>query len=155
MTPEKQEVLWEKLVELKETPGKDGEAPEKRGEPHLLCTEREYLPIYTGRKMAEADLFLYQVYNGLPAPVVSLSEYSWFPTCYVYAPEGESMWKKLISRRFCEKIMPLFGVLTIEELKERISKCTLDRNYRYSSGFAYPAPAILSYVRLEDVAMYP
>ena len=33
MTPEKQEVLWEKLVELKETPGKDGEAPEKRGEP--------------------------------------------------------------------------------------------------------------------------
>ena len=35
MTPEKQEVLWEKLVELKETPGKDGEAPEKRGEPRL------------------------------------------------------------------------------------------------------------------------
>lgn len=33
MTPEKQEVLWEKLVELKETPGKDGEAPEKREEP--------------------------------------------------------------------------------------------------------------------------
>lgn len=33
MTPEKQEVLWEKLVELKGTPGKDGEAPEKRGEP--------------------------------------------------------------------------------------------------------------------------
>ena len=29
----KQEVLWEKLVELKETPGKDGETPEKRGEP--------------------------------------------------------------------------------------------------------------------------
>lgn len=55
---------------------------------HLLCTEREYLPIYTGRKMAEAYLFLYQVYNGLPAPVVSLSKYSWFPACYVYAPEG-------------------------------------------------------------------
>ena len=33
MTPGKQEVLWAKLVELKETPGKDGEAPEKRGEP--------------------------------------------------------------------------------------------------------------------------
>ena len=35
MTPEKQEVLWEKLVELKETPGKAGETPEKRGEPQL------------------------------------------------------------------------------------------------------------------------
>lgn len=32
----KQEVLWEKLVELKETPGKDGETPEKRGEPIFL-----------------------------------------------------------------------------------------------------------------------
>ena len=36
MAPEKQEVLWEKLVELKETPGKDGEAPEKRGEPSFF-----------------------------------------------------------------------------------------------------------------------
>lgn len=33
MTPEKEEVLREKLVELKETPRKAGEAPEKRGEP--------------------------------------------------------------------------------------------------------------------------
>lgn len=33
MTPEKQEVLWENLVELKETPGQGGETPEKRGEP--------------------------------------------------------------------------------------------------------------------------
>ena len=43
MTPEKQEVLWEKLVELKETPGKDGEAPEKR-EPELckIYYEKEY-----------------------------------------------------------------------------------------------------------------
>ena len=39
MTPEKQEVLWEKLVELKETPGKDGEAPEKRGEPRPRLKE--------------------------------------------------------------------------------------------------------------------
>lgn len=77
-----------------------------------------------------------------------------FSVCYVYAPEGTSMWKKLISRRFCEKIMPLFGVSTIGELKERISKCTLDRNYRYSSGFAYSVPLILSYVELDNVAVY-
>lgn len=31
MTQEKQEVLWEKLMELKETQGKVGETPEKRG----------------------------------------------------------------------------------------------------------------------------
>ena len=33
MTLGKQEVLWDKLVELKETPGKAGETPEKSGEP--------------------------------------------------------------------------------------------------------------------------
>ena len=33
MTLGKQEVLWKKLVELKETPEKDGEAPGYRGEP--------------------------------------------------------------------------------------------------------------------------
>ena len=38
MTPGKQEVLWEKLVELKETPGKGKETPEKRGEPFLIDT---------------------------------------------------------------------------------------------------------------------
>lgn len=37
MAPEKQEVLWEKLVELKETPGQGGETPEKRGEPKKAC----------------------------------------------------------------------------------------------------------------------
>lgn len=32
---------------------------------HFVCTERVFLPIYSGRAMANADLFLYQVYNGL------------------------------------------------------------------------------------------
>ena len=36
MTPEKEEVLREKLVELKETPGKNGEVAEKRGEPRKV-----------------------------------------------------------------------------------------------------------------------
>ena len=43
MTPGKQEVLWEKLVELKETPGKGKETPEKRGEPFFI---NGYLLLY-------------------------------------------------------------------------------------------------------------
>ena len=43
MTPEKQEVLWEKLVELKETPGQGGETPEKRGEPKAYESATEEL----------------------------------------------------------------------------------------------------------------
>lgn len=48
-----------------------------------------------------------------------LAEYaSWFLTCYIYEEEFESMWKKLESRRFCEKTMQLFGVESIEKLKQ-------------------------------------
>ena len=50
MTPEKQEVLWEKMVKLKETPGKGGATPEKRGEPKVLCDDIKgsYFPAYAG-----------------------------------------------------------------------------------------------------------
>lgn len=121
---------------------------------HYLCNEREYLPIYSGKKIAEADLFLYQVYDGLDIEELRES-FCWFPTCYIYAEEYNSMWKKLISRRFCEKIMPVFGVSTIEQLKERISKCVPNRDARYSSGFAMPASAILNWIKIDEIATLP
>ena len=121
---------------------------------HYLCTEREYLPIYSGKKLAEADLFLYQIYNGLN--IEELTNYfGWFPTCYVYAEQNGSIWKKLKSKRFCEKIMPVFGVDNIKDLMERISKCKFDRDMRYSGGFAIPAPAISAYIKLEEIAVLP
>lgn len=121
---------------------------------HYLCEEREYLPIYSGKRIAEADLFLYQVYNGLN--LESLTEfYGWFPTCYVYADDDDSIWMKLQSKRFCQKIMPIFGVDTIDELKERLSQCVPERDMRYKTGFAIPAPAILSFIKLEEIAILP
>lgn len=121
---------------------------------HLLCTERECLPIFTGTKMAEADLFLYQVYNALQLDSTAQLG-GWFPTCYIYAPEDDSIWRKLVSKRFCKKIFPLFGVSSIDELKERLKKCEFDRRYRYSEGHVYPATAILSWIDIQNVAMYP
>lgn len=85
-----------------------------------------------------------------------LTEYGpWFPTCYIYAEEFDSMWKKLESRRFCEKIMQLFGVEKIEKLKERLLRCVQDRKIRYSSGYAMPASAILDWVKVGDIAKLP
>lgn len=121
---------------------------------HYVCTEREYMPIYSGRAMANADLFLYQVYNGLGLD--GLTQWGpWFPTLYVYAEENDSMWKRLSSKRFCEKIMPVFGVKTIDELKERIAKCTYDREYHYSSAWRGAASAILTWIRIDEVATLP
>ena len=121
---------------------------------HYICTEREYLPIYTGKAIANADLFLYQVYNGLNIDNISQFSWIWFPTCYAYADEYDSLWKKLISKRFCEKIMPLFGVSTIEDLKERVSHCTPNRSICYSGGWT-PASAILTWIKVDNIASLP
>lgn len=121
---------------------------------HYLCNEREYPPIYTGRNIANADLFLYQVYNGLGLEDLTRG-YAWFPTCYIYADRHDSIWERLISKRFCEKIMPLFGVITIDDLKERIALCTPDRDMRYRRGYPMSATAILNWIKLEDVGILP
>lgn len=121
---------------------------------HLVCTDREYMPIYSGRAMAKADLFLYQVYNGLGLD--NLTQWgAWFPTLYIYADEYDTMWKRLKSKQFCEKIMPVFGVQTVETLKLKLSKCTYNKDYHYSGAWNGAASAILTWIELDEVATLP
>ena len=44
----------------------------------------------------------------------------------------------------------LFGVKSIEELKEKLKVCISDREMRYTGSF-HSAPAILNCVRLEEI----
>lgn len=144
-----------KMLEEYIKPTMDGDLPRKftlTG--HYVCTEREYMPIYSGRAIANADLFLYQVYNGLELD--SLTQWGpWFPVLYVYADEYDSMWKKLKSKRFCKKVQPIFGVSTLQELKERIAKCKPDREYHYSGAWHGNASAILTWVKLDEMGSLP
>ena len=125
---------------------------------HYICTEREYLPIYSGKSIANADLFLYQVYNGLD--LEDLNKYAfcgdrWFPTLYVYADMHNTRWKRLTSKRFCEKIMPLFGVNDIDALKKKLDKCCAsNEGYRYQGSFDGP-PSLLAWVKRDDIATLP
>lgn len=119
---------------------------------HALCREREKLPIYSGEAIAEADLFLYQIKNGLDL-VENENRYRescWFPNCYVYTKSSPCEWKKIKSRKFCKKMYPLFGVNDLEELKQRISKCKYEHEMRYNGSFD-SAPAILSIIKLDDI----
>lgn len=52
---------------------------------NTLCCEREKKPIYTKQSLASADLFLYQVFNGLNfLKNNDISYYNnWFPLCYI------------------------------------------------------------------------
>lgn len=122
---------------------------------HYVCEQRDYLPTFTGKRIAEADLFLYQVFRGLDLGELGLQTYVWFPICYIYVDHYDSIWKKLQSGRFCEKIMPLFGVSTIEALKERLSRCISDREVRYNGNCWKSASAILDIVKLDEVGRLP
>lgn len=120
---------------------------------HLIVSEREYKPVFKAKNIANADLFLYQVYKALP--LKELKEYSiWFPKLYVYSDDNKDLWKRLKSRQFCEKILPLFGVKTIAELKDAIKDCQYDNDYKYSGCFQ-GATAVLNWVKLEEVGTLP
>jgi len=123
---------------------------------HCICNNREKKPVYTKKSIADADLFLYQIYNALDLNIGEniMGRNYWFPTLYVYANiyERKSIWKKMKSRRFAEKICTLVGVDTIDELKKRIEQCVADRDMRYTSFES--VPSILAYVKPEEIGIY-
>ena len=119
---------------------------------NTLCCEREKYPIYTKTTLAQADLFLYQVFNAfdLVSESTSYRDSCWFPTCYVYAGEKMYEWERMISRKYCEKMYILFGVENVEKLKNAISKCVYEQDMRYIGSFD-AASAILNYIKIEDI----
>lgn len=114
-----------------------------------MLTQREKKPLLTSQSLSRADVLLYQLRNAIGLST-SNTEY-WFPSSYCYFKGGESMWIKLKSKKYCQKILPLFGVATIEELKERLANCTTDRRMSYPYSFD-PAPNILSSINLDSIA---
>lgn len=118
----------------------------------VLCNQREKLPIYTGEAIAEADLFLYQVCNAYDLAENEQSWHGtyWFPTCYVYVKNMPVEWGKMKSRRYCEKMMMLFGVDSLDGLKAAVRKCTFDNKMKYSGSWDV-APAILNCIKVEDI----
>jgi len=136
----------------------------KHGDPHLftlagdIVVRRERKPIITKESLVEADLVLYQVSYAL----FETEAWKWFPSLYVYRSgfQPQKIWARLLSKRYCEKLFPLFGVASLEKLKEKVGKCVYDNIYKhgnvnyghYISGNArYAAPNILTSIKLEEV----
>lgn len=117
-----------------------------------ICCRREKKPVFTGEALAEADLFLYQIRNGfqLTEDESRWRDSYWFPVCYVYVRNSLIEWTKIKSCKFCRKMFELFGVNSIEELKNIVSKCSHDKDMGYGSWIG-AAPAILSYIKVEEI----
>ncbi len=118
----------------------------------ILCNQREKLPIYSGEAIAESDLFLYQVCKGFDLVENDKDWHRnyWFPTCYIYVEKMPVEWSKMKSRKYCEKMMLLFGVDSLDGLKAVIRKCTFDDTMKYSGSWNV-APAILNCINVEDI----
>lgn len=128
---------------------------EKCGKPNLytlmgdILVKREKKPILTKESLSNADLVLYQLF-----PLLDLDSDGqdyWFPLTYVYHRETQNIWRRMKSKRYCEKIKVLFGAKTIEDLKIKVSKSVTNRDMKYSRCFDTPL-AIISSIRLEDIA---
>lgn len=72
------------------------------------------------------------------------------PICCIYANKMPIEWGKMKSRRYCEKMMTLFGVDNLDSLKEAVRKCTFDEGMKYSGSWD-AAPAILNCIKVEEI----
>ena len=128
--------------------------------PNLLCLaadllqKREKLPILTSKAIVEADIILYQLSDALG--MTEQFGRAWFPRLYVYLSPmyggGQDIWTRMVSAKHCEKILPLFGVRTIDEMKEVVQKNKDNgRDMRYQDSFD-TAPTILHSIKLENIA---
>ena len=111
-----------------------------------ITVKREKKPIITKDSMVNADLILYQMSCALEP-----KSFNWFPTmcCYHSRYQLQAIWTRLVSKRHCEKLFPLFDVNSIEKLKELISKCDPDNRVGYNTF--HPAPNILSSIKLDEI----
>lgn len=71
-------------------------------------------------------------------------------TTNIYVENKGLEWERMKSRRYCKKMEVLFGVNDIEELKGKIEKCVYNSEISYLRGWD-AAPAILNYIKVEDI----
>ena len=98
-------------------------------------------PIINKKTFAYADVLLTQISFALN---VSDSNWYWFASTYnnVSMFGGyDGMWNKLQSREYCKKILPLFGVDSVERLIEIVKEHPVPREYSYS-GIPSTIPSI-------------
>lgn len=115
------------------------------------AVKRPKEPIISKTSFAEADVFLTQMSFALN---VSRKGHFWFAQSYIYLDNSEKMWNHLQSRSFCEKVLPLFGVKTIQEVKTILLSRPVTSEYKYNEDW-YCVPGILSNGMDEKIAQLP
>ena len=115
-----------------------------------IIEKRPCEPIINKKSFAYADVLLTQLSFALE---IDDSGRYWFALTYnnagMYGFDG--MWNKLQSKGFCEKILPLFGVDSIEKLIDVIKKHPVPREYCHS-GMYLKIPSIPIHFKENGIA---
>ncbi len=116
-----------------------------------MIVKREKKPILTKETISNADIVLYQLSLLLPIPQNERRYKNiWFPDTYVYHAETQNIWKRMKSRTYCEEIAPLFGVKSLDEMKNLVKNAISDQEVRHSRSFDC-VPEILNSIGLEEI----
>lgn len=114
-----------------------------------ILIQRERKPLLTKESISNADLILYQM--GQPLGLEGNGKNHWFPMAYCYHQNEQEIWRRMKSKEHCRKIMPLFGVTTIEALKEKVQKSPINDNMRYLGDYFNRASCIRDSIKVEDI----
>ena len=112
-----------------------------------ILIKREKQPVITKKNLVNADIVLYQMPYTLN---LNTGYVRWFAKNYIHFRGTQSIWCKLKSQKYCEKIMPLFGVETLEQLKKSIDRLKPNRNMRYPNS-SKVIPIITDSISLEEI----
>lgn len=98
----------------------------------------------TKRVLLQADLLCYHVSE--------LNNLRWFPITYVYDSSGRyDIFYRLESKRYFEKVKMLFGVDTVEQLKERFNELEeKDERNNHRVAFSGASSSVTPLYRLID-----
>lgn len=106
-------------------------------------------PILTQEYYAQTDIIISQLSFALRTS--EIKEWGWFALSYVYSKNRDDIWIRLSSKRYCTKILPLFGVNTIEELKLLIKNNPVKEQFGYQDDW-HSIPQIPLQIREYEIA---
>jgi hypothetical protein len=101
-----------------------------------------------GLHSLSADILLCQL-SHIYAPTDN-GYHLWFPETYVYNSNSNIIWKRLVSRKYCEKMLIMYGANSIDELKEIAQKHDYKNEMRYQTSFE-TVPSIFTSIGVDKI----
>ncbi|WP_276371820.1 toll/interleukin-1 receptor domain-containing protein [Chryseolinea sp. H1M3-3] len=84
--------------------------------------------------------------------IASLSGHHWFPWTYIYLERSRiALFDRLISKRYFDKVKPVFNVSTIDELKAKLSELSSRPSEQRSYGYSGAWNSVVPLTRLINV----